>query len=411
MTKKTGNIFKRMGSMIPSPLWEAHNGGRLRRREDRVGEYILLVAFFLYCVKYTFDYSAVFVRSALLNTLLLVVSVGLPVFKIVFMQSYTPARLIATAAIAGVTCISCLMGGNYLFLNGFLFILAMQDVDFDRVVRLGYRFKVASLVVHVVWYIIMFIVTPDSIDFIYRTEGEPRHYFLMGHPNLFMAILVWTCLEFIYLNYKRLRLYHFAIMWAVNLAFYVFTDSNTGMVVLAVSNILIALDKMGRGRFDKSLAVLAKYTYTFCAVLFSLIAIVYTLLGPEQKAIWLDLDALLTGRMWYGAYGFGVYGVTLMGRQIVFPEKIFWEGRWFDSFPYFDNCYHGNLILFGILHLVLTALAYIVLGGKMETRDKIIAVAFALYGGMESYMTNVLICFALLAIGKYLYPAKKKLPS
>ena len=393
-----------------APLWGANNNSLSGTRKSITGEIVLLSAFFLYCVKYTFDYSEIFVRTERLNSLLLVLSVGLPVLKIVFMQRYSMLRLVVTAATALVMGASCLLGGNFLFLNGFLFILAMQDIELDKIVRLNYWFKVASIVFHVLWYIVLYVVAPESINFFYRTAGEPRHSFLMGHPNLFMAILVWTCLEFVYLNYGRLRARHIVFMWAANLAFYAFTDSNTGIVVLAVCTLLIAMDKLGRGHFSKLLTMLAKYLYAACALLFSLMAIVYTWLGPAQKAIWHQIDALLTGRMWYSAYAFDVYGFTILGRQLDFPSKIFWGDRWLDGFAYFDNYYHGNLILFGIIHMVLTALIFVIYGSKMEARDKIIVVAFALYGGMESYVTNVLMCFALLIVGKYIYMPAKELP-
>jgi len=391
-----------------APLWDVNGVSPTITRKSVLGELIVLSAFFLYCVKYSFDSSAILVRNESVNSILLVISVGLPVLKIVFLQRYSLLRIIVTAVAAVAVCLSCLLGGNFLFLNGFLFILAMQDIDFDKVVRLGFWFMDVSLGVRVLWYIVLYITSPESIDFIYRTAGEPRHYFLLGHPNMFMAMLVWSCFEFIYLNYNRVHVRHFVVMWVVNLAFYVYTDSNTGLVVLAVVSLLVTLDKKGRGYFDKLLKTLAKYTYAFCATLFSMLAIVYTWLAPAQRAVWLEVDALLTGRMWYGAYAFDQYGVTLMGRQIDFPTKIFWADRWFDGFAYFDNYYHGNLFLFGIIHLALTALVFIVLAGKMETRDKIIVDAFSLYGGMESYVTNVLICFALLVVGKYLYLPSKK---
>jgi len=394
-----------------APLWQANNNSLSRTSKSITGDIILLSAFFLYCVKYTYDYSEIFVRTELVNTILLVFSIGLPLLKIIFMQRYSTLRLIVTSGTALVMGVSCLLGGNFLFLNGFIFILAMQDVELDKIVRLNYWFKVASTVFHVLWYIVLYVTAPESITFFYRTAGEPRHSFLMGHPNLFMAILVWTCLEFIYLNYGRLRVYHIAFMWLVNTTFYSFTDSNTGIVVLAVCTVLIAVDKFGRGHFRKLLTMLARYLYSVCALWFSLMAIVYTWLNPALKALWLDIDALLTGRMWYSAYAFDVYGFTILGRQLDFPSKVFWGDRWLDGFAYFDNYYHGNLILFGIIHMVLTALVFVIYGKKMEARDKIIVVAFTLYAGMESYVTNVLICFALLIVGKYIYMPTKKLPA
>jgi len=391
------------------PLWARGKQTEVGKRRDDAGEILFLAGFFMFCAKHIFGFSLMLTYNNTLDLALTVFSIALPVIKIVLLQRYTPKRIFFTAAAALPVVVSCLLGGYYTFLSGFIFILAMQDIDMDRVVRYSFRLKVILITVHVLWYAVLYAIDPSAIEFNYRVAGEPRHFFLLGHANLFMALLFWTCMEFVFLHYKKVNVLHMTAIWIINLVFYIFTDSNTGIVVLAVATILIAADKLGGRFFSKVITALARYTYAFCAVFFTALAMIYIRLGPIAKAAWLQFDAFFTGRLWFGAYVYDVYGVTWMGRRFTIPDTIFWDGRWFNSFPYFDNYYHGNLLMFGIIHLVFTAIAFIVLGKKLENREKIALILFSLYGIMEVYIVNVNICFVLLIIGKYLYKQEKQI--
>jgi hypothetical protein len=119
----------------------------------------------------------------------------------------------------------------------------------------------------------------------------------------------------------------------------------------------------------------------------------------------------MTGRLWFGAYSYDLFGFTFLGRNfdLYVPRKIFWDGRWGDYFIPFDNYYIGNLYHYGIINLVVTALALLLLTKRMENREKIIIVAFSFYGIMENYIINIAICFVLLIIGKYIYQKKAPL--
>ena len=382
-------------------------GKTMETRNTGIFEPMYLSAFILLCVKITSDCSELFKLNDLADKMLVGVIVTLLCVKIVS-QRYTPVRLLITVAVCVIISASCLIGGYSTFLLGFLFVVAMQDVSFEKIIKINYRFKTVFILFHVVIYIVVYMINPAAINFVYRSLETPRHYFYIGHANMFTAFLVWTCIEYIYLHYDKIKPAHFVIMWIINIIFYIYTDSNTGIVILAFLTLIVAYEKSGAKSVDRALTVLAKYIYTFIALLCTFLAIYYTRLGPAMKNVWLAVDDALTGRIKYGAYVYDVFGVTLMGRKLNIPEKIFWDGRWFDKFYYFDNYYHGNLLQFGIIHILVPAVAFAFIGSKLENREKIIIIVFSFYGIMEKYVINVFICFAFLIIGKYLYQKNKK---
>jgi hypothetical protein len=246
---------------------------------------------------------------------------------------------------------------------------------------------------------------------VYRggTSTVPRHYFLMGHANTFSGFLIWASFEYIFINYKKLSVFNMAVIWLVNITFYSFTYTNTGLIVLTIVSVLIVIDKLGKGLFDKLFTFLARYVYIFCAVFFPFLAVIYTELDGTLKEMWHIVDNYLTGRIWYGAYVYDEYGYTILGVRDMSPRVVLWQGRWFRTMTIFDNYYLGNFLSYGLINTAITIIALFAFGGKMENKEKIFITIFAFYGIMSSNATNLVSCFALFIIGKYLYPDTNKI--
>jgi len=393
------------GAQRQRPLWMQNRADTLRLQAWTAPELLFYFAFFMFVLKYTFDYSSLLSRNEFLNSLLAGLCVAAAIAKIA-LQRYTVRRLALTFALCAVVGYSSYISVNNLFLYGFLLIMAVQDVDIDRLIKVSFSTKIASIASHVLIYIAVFVTDQESINFVFRGggSGTPRHFFFMGHANTFSAFLLWASIDYIFINYKKLNALHLAVIWIVNLSFYMFTYTNSALMLLTVVTVFIALDKVGKGVFDKLITATAKYGYAVLAALCAFLTAIYAGLAGAPRNMWDGLDRFLTGRLWYGAYAFDFFGPTFFGRTLSgIPEKIFWQDRWQDAFHTFDSHYLGNLYCYGIINLVLTGLALIVLCRKMETREKIIIIAFSIYAISEAYVTNVAICSALFIVGKYIY--------
>jgi len=397
------------GKTKATPLWSvgrAREAGQKRQKKGILGEALFFTSFFAFCMKFTQDYSAIFPRHELVNDLLVGLSILCSMAKI-FTQRYTLPRFAATMAVCAVVGYSSLISINYAFLLGFLLVMGMQDVELVKIVKAGFFTKSAVMAVHLAWYAYVYLTDPSAITFMFRAGvGVPRHSFFMGHPNMFTIFLFWACAEYIYLRYEKITAAGIAVIWLINIFFYRFTFSNTGMLVLAVVTALIAADKLGKGFFDKPLAFMAKYLYLFCAAFFPFLAVIYPRLEGRPREMWEAFDNFLTGRLWLGAYAYYAEGLTMLGIPNRRPQVVFWQGRWNNTFTVFDNHYIGNFVSYGVINSALAAIVFIALCGKMENREKIIIIAFAFFAVMQSDVTNVVVCSALFITGKYLYPPK-----
>lgn len=402
--------MKSIGELNRKPLWMHKRNLQTNYAKWTANELVFLSAFFLFVLKFSFDSSSLVARNELINSSLAALCIAASLTKIA-LQRYTMTRLVFTIAICAVVGYSCLISINNLFLYSFLLMIAMQDINVDKLVKASLNMKIVLLSFHVLVYIMVFMTNPESISFVYRggDSAVPRHTFFMGHANTFSAFLVWACIDYIFLKYDDLKVIHIAVIWVINLLFHAFTHTNSAIIVLIIVTVLIALDKIGKGYFDSMFTLLAKYCYIGFTLLFVFLTIIYTRLSPALRLLWEKLDSIMTGRLWYGAYSYDFFGLTVLGRTLRgIPEKIFWQGRWQDIFYTFDSHYVANLYQYGIINLVLIASALFVLSKKMETRDKVIIIAFSTYALMEAYVVNVVICSALFIVGKYIYTIKEK---
>ncbi len=373
----------------------------LRTNKTNIPETIFYLAFAVFFIKYILDCTTLIQRPQLLDTFLTAIFIGLIFLKII-LQRYTPLQFLTTVIICGVVIFSCLGARiNNIYLIGFLCIIAFQGMPLEKVIKLSCVMKLITIFIHVPAYSIIYFINPAAVT-LYHKGDIIRHSFFIGHANMFSFIVVWTIFELMFLYYNKIKLPHLLIGWAVNIIFYLFTNTNSGLIVMTVVTLLIFLEKTGSYKITRLLTVISKYGFPVFSALVYVIIVSYPILTGWLNTAWISLDKFMSGRLLYGAYGVDVHGVTLLGRYINFPAKSFWSGNWLDTI-YFDNVYIQYMILFGIANLILISIMLFIFANKMENKEKIFIIAFIFYGIMEAYVTTVVYCFPLLIIGKYIY--------
>lgn len=373
--------------------------------KQKLPETAFILAFVIFIIKNILDSSSLVTRPGIVDDLLVLVFLILILYKL-FTQTYSKIGLLFMG-VSGVICLySSLTLKYFSLLCSFLCICAVQNVDIRKVLKISARTKIIILAVHVIAYIFLYCLKPEVITFVYR-NGLRRHYFFLGHANLFTGYLTWACLELLYVYYKKIRNWHLLLMWVVSIIFYQFTDSNTGTIVLTAIILMTLIEKKNIKSFNKGLSFLSKYGFALVSIFFPFITILYTRLNiPLLSEFWKRLNEGLTGRLLYGAYAYDTYGFTVLGRRIGFPEKVLWRGHWIDNII-FDNSYLWLFIQFGIIHLVVLSISFFLIERRTSNIEKMLIIIFTFYGIMEAYVVNVIICFPLLFIGKYIYLRNK----
>jgi len=368
-------------------------------KKENMGEIAIILAAVLSIFKNIMDSSEIFTALKGFNNIVLILFFMCIGYKMIT-QEYTFFRLIAIIFLGVLCAYSSLVLKYYSMFYSYLFICALQNVDLKKVIKFSMYTKAVLISLHVLLFFAAFFVKPDMINIFVRNDVS-RYSFFLGHPNTFTAFLAWMLLEVIYIYYEKIKYYQLFLLWLVSLFFYIFTDSNTGTMVIAMVIILIAIARNPFFDPEKIIRLIAGYSFIIFSAIFTLLAVSYTNLSGGLKIAWENLNESLTGRLLYGAYTIKNYGVTIFGSNPEFPTKSFWEGNWMDSI-YFDNSYYQFLFKFGAIYIVILSFVFIYLSKNNTVIENIFLIALFIYGIMEAYIINIFICFPLIFIGKYI---------
>ena len=336
-----------------------------------------------------------------LLTLIFIISM----LYIILYNSYTLVALISIILLGVIISYTYLKTNNYYIIASFLLIFAIKNIDLNRTLKLMYTTKFIFLAVHIIAYFISLVYFPDSISYVYR-DGIKRQNFFIGHPNTFAMIAYWCMFEFIYVNYKKLKDFHFILFIILSYLIKYYTDSNTGFFIFIFVIIAVFLDKKNVHIEKVIMRFLAKYSFAFFSIFFSLITIFYSNLSGIALELYNKLDKYLTNRLIYGAFAYDKYGLTFFGKSLYFDDKIQWHTYWFDGMT-FDNTFLWILVAFGIFYLVILSIGFYLFSKNASNIQCIFVVAYTLYAIMESYILNAVLCFPLLFLGLFVFNNKK----
>lgn len=285
-------------------------------------------------------------------------------------------------------------------------ICGLQDVDLTVTMKKSAKLKLILLSFHAVIYFACIVVAPSMVSYSYREGGGARYNFFLGHANTFSMYVLWAILELWFAYYKELNITKIWLLWLVLYITYLYTDSNTGMIVGTTCAVLMSLTKLFKDKQFKIYNFFAGYLFTILSILFITTSVIYTNISGALLDFYKEFDKALTGRLMYGACAYDMKGFSILGKQLSFPVKFFWFDRWMDAMI-FDNSYIWLFVSYGIVFMILIAVGFWAIRKRLNTIEAIMVISYCLYGVMENYILNSVLCFPILFIGKYIFEEKK----
>ena len=345
-------------------------------------------------------------RPEILDTLFILSFLGLIGWKISTQhyKAWQVSLLIPLILVCGYSCVK--MSFFYLVFT-ILCICGIQDVDLTLTMSRSARLKLALMGFHVVVYFACMVVAPSMVTYSYREAGAPRYTFFAGHANTFSMYVLWAILEFYFAYYKKLNITKIWLLWGVLYLTYVFTNSNTGMIVGTTCAVLLSITKIWKNRRFRIFNILSGYLFIFFSILFITTSVIYTKISGGLLIAYKNFDKALTGRLMYGACAYDMRGFSIIGKQLIFPRKFFWFDRWMDGMV-FDNSYIWLFVSYGVVFMVLICVGLFAIRKRLTTFEAIMIISYCLYGVMENYILNSVLCFPILFVGKYIFAGNKK---
>lgn len=121
-----------------------------------------------------------------------------------------------------------------------VFVMAAKDINLKTMMKVTFYVTLAGVLV-----LILLSLTGTLgwvyMDANYRDTGIERRYCLgLGHPNA-LHCMVWALITLgIYLYFEKTKWFHYLLLEALNIGFYLLTDSRTGMLA-TTATVLVGL--------------------------------------------------------------------------------------------------------------------------------------------------------------------------
>ena len=327
--------------------------------------------------------------------------------KIGFLSVYTKRELICVAAFLTIGLLSFLGSGDYGLLEFFILMFAAKEESSVKLTVVFFLIKGAALIITI------FLWRIGILAALYYQDDKVGYYNTYGfcHRNVLAANVAVVCLAWLYLRYRRLKIWDVAVWGIVALATYRFAVSRTGLII-------ILLSIFGIYFFRKKNISILNFPYlrkVFCWGFLGLIliSVIGTVFYSGDSPLWSLIDSIFTKRFQFAHYCFEEYGLSLFGQHIPLVSSIAAQNDQ-GTRLILDNAYMRGILYYGVIPGTLFLTAYFkALDMALRKRSgKLIFCLgiFAIYGLSERYMLDVYYQFPLLvAWCKYFFKDRRSM--
>ncbi|MFL2100989.1 O-antigen polymerase [Desemzia sp. FAM 23989] len=227
---------------------------------------------------------------------------------------------------------------------------------------------------------------PNEVVLFWRNGAFIERYGLgFDHPNLLHSSLNLIIILFIYLYYEKYNLFYMIVLSIINIIFYLFSFSRTGLMSISILLVITYLMKKSSVFTD----IIKKVTVYIQFLLFGSTIILSVFFADTTFVK--KLDDLFTGRLYYAREQLK-YMPTIFGRNFGNTDILF------------DNSYSMLISVYGIVVTTLFLLSYYWTAKKLiKLNNNGLVMLFLIISitcFFESFMGNALMNFTIIIFAK-----------
>ncbi len=315
----------------------------------------------------------------------------------VISTKYSRSEWICIIAVGLIVSISYFVNTRDEAVRAAVFVIACKDIDLKKILKV-------VLAITLIGTLILFGLAVTGIyGNLTMTANfgrgpfpgvvETRYCFGMGHPNAFQCMLFMMSTVVLYLWADKMKWYHFAAVIAVNYIVFIFTDSNTAMLVLLAVVFGIMILKYIRQLRDNDLVYISGALLVIAIVVISAIG---SHTGRDTPFMY-DLDQILNGRF---QYSHQIENARIENwRLFALPENGEFFDQGFIRLFYWYGIIPGLLYVVGNLYLIYQSRQ------KKDYCLLVIVVGYAVFSLMEAHLISIYLLrnYLLIWLGYYCF--------
>lgn len=362
---------------------------KVEQRRKKVGEMSFWIAFVIELLIVIVDKSAYINPYESMLFRLTFVLFGIKIVT----TKYSRKEWLCIILFGAIAALSYLINERDETVRAVVFIASCKDIDLRKMLKVVLTVTLTGMVV-------LFALSGAGIFGRFamtadygRGAVETRYCFGMGHPNSFSAMLFMVSTIAVYLCMPGTKMWQIAAIYLINIVSFLFTDSNTTLIVItafiAGTILLKYCDRLNRGNM----------IYIVGAALFIAI-VLFSIYGAKVgngTPLMYRLDKVLNGRFEY-AY---IHEAARLENWRLFaaPENQEFFDQGFIRLFYWYGVVPGAVYAAGNLYLIWQA------AKKKDYMLLVIVVAYAVFSIMEAHLISVYLLrnYLLLWLGYYWY--------
>lgn len=315
---------------------------------------------------------------------------------------YSKKEWIVIAIVGVLVSISYLVNDKDEVVRAAVFVISCKNIDVKKILKVVLGITLAGSV------ILFILAASGTFGAMAMTANfgrgpspgivETRYCFGMGHPNAFQCMMYMMTVLCLYIYIDRMKWYHFAALFLINIITYQYTDSNTAILVIGATIIGAVIMKYVPAMRNMKWVYWVSGVFVLALVSFSAFG---SHTGRETQFMY-DLDQILNGRFQYAH----AIENARVENWTLFSNRANTE--------FFDQGFIRLFYWYGIIPGVVYVLANLYLiYQSYQKRDYmllIIVVGFSLFSLMEAHLISVYILrnYLLVLLGYYWYQPFEK---
>lgn len=284
---------------------------------------------------------------------------------------------------------------NLNFLVMIMFIIASQNIDLEKFLKTDLIFKT---------FMFVFIVLSCAVGIIenYRAEinGNVKMSFGFGHPNVYCFYLFTILLEYMYVNFYKLRLSNISGIILIFLFAYVTGAARTSCISFVMTLFLYIVAKKKRNLVCSKSGVFMIISAIVAIAVLSFVSVRLYMKNPVKME---KYNEILTGRLYLASEFLKIYDINLFGHDVITVGARAAAQQ--HTVPMIlDNAYIRCVLFYGVIFSALIFILYakkiIYCARKLDPRWICLASFFFVSGFAESYLINIFYNVTLLFLLK-----------
>ena len=314
------------------------------------------------------------------------------IFKYIIDKHSTESIIYSTLILVVAGLISYITSGWYVIMVLAILLVNMKNINIRKLIIIWIiEISILMLFIAISYKIGVIGETTISWD---RDTGIERYTLGYNYTTFSSNYFFHLTIFYLYIKRNLIKYLELGVLALLNIYLYNFTNTKAAVIYSVLAIILVIL--MKKFNFSKGVSYINKFSMFVGGFVAGLLTYLY----KYDSAIILEINVILSGRLYYGYKGIEEYGITLFGQKITWITEVILDSEL--QYNYIDSSYLNIMFNYGIIMLLFVMLGYYVLGKRNISNDiyySILILIITLHSMFDPQLIEIMYNPSILLLG------------